>query len=584
MQNYQLPTTNYQLNRGSSLLDVLVGSAIMLVVFAGFMAVLQVGTKLSYDNKARVGATALANERMEYIRSLAYNDIGTLGGIPAGNLEQIESIALNNVDYTRRTLVQYVDAPQDGEGNDDENGITADYKRTRVEVSWTSHNNTKQVVLVSNFAPVSIESLEGGGSLSISVFDAGVVPVESAEVHIVNNEALPPIDVTTYTNVDGKVLFPGSPAAASYEITVTKSGYSTSKTYDADAGNPSPNPGHLTVSESLTTSKDFFIDLFSSLVINTFEAIKEYQWEDVFADASNLASSVNTAVTGGVLQLATGADGYELSGTAIATSTTHQYIYAWKEVSWNDTTPPNTNVTYHVYDGTLALVPDVDLPGNATGFTSSPLDISTLATSTYTALSIGANLTTSSTTTTPAVEDWKIVYEAGPIPLPNVGFDLRGNKTIGDNGGTPIYKYSVSTTTTPNATISLPQMEWDQYEFTLTEAGWDIAEACEPLPINLQPNENKTLTLYLATHTTNTLLVDVRDDAGALVEGALVDLTRTGYNATSTSSTCGQSFFGSLTKAADYTVTVSKTGYQTAVEGNVDVDGQSRSSIILNTE
>ncbi len=578
--------SNYKLTKkkGSSLLDVIVGSAIMLVVFSGFLAVLQVGTKLSYDNKARVGATALANERMEYIRSVAYNDIGTVGGIPAGNLEQLETVSLNNLDFTRRTLVQYVDAPQDGLGNDDENGITADYKRARVEVSWTSHNNTKQVVLVSNFAPVSIESLEGGGSLSISVFDASVNAVESAEVHIVNNEADPAIDVTTYTNEDGKVLFPGSPAAASYEITVTKNGYSTSKTYDADAGNPSPNPGHLTVAESLTTSKDFFIDLLGSLVISTFEAIREYEWEDLFTDTSNIATSTNTVVIDGGVQLTTGSDGYELSGSAVATSTTHQYIYAWSEVSWNDTTPPDTYITYHIYDSSLALVPDADLPGNATGFTSSPLDISALATSTYSALSIGASLTTTSTTTTPTIEDWKIVYEAGPIPLPNVDFDLRGNKTIGDNGGTPIYKYSVSTSTDASATISFPQMEWDGYEFTLTESGWDIAEACEPLPINLQPGGAEVLSLYLMAHTTDTLLVDVRDGAGALVDGALVDLTRTGYNATSTSSTCGQSFFSSLVKAADYTVTVSKTGYQTEVENNVDVDGQSRSSIILIAE
>ncbi len=575
-----LPNTK----KGSSLLDVLVGSAIMVVVFTGFLGVLQVGTKLSFDNKARVGATALANERMEYIRSLAYADIGTVGGIPAGNLEQQETISLNNLSYTRRTLVQYVDAPQDGEGNDDENGITADYKRARVEVSWTSHSRTKKVALVSNFAPVSIESLTGGGSLSISVFDANVAAVESVQVHIVNNAAAPPIDVTTYTNTSGKVLFPGSPAAASYEITVTKDGYSTSKTYDADAGNPSPNPGHLTVSESLTTSKDFFIDLLSSLAVNTFEVIKEYSWEDLFGDSSNIASSTNTSVASGVLQLATGASGYELSGSAIATSTTHTYLHKWKEASWNDTTPPSTNIAYHVYDNSLVLVPDADLPGNSTGFTSSPLDISALATSTYLALSLGANLTTNSTTTTPTIADWKIVYDAGPIPKPNVTFDLQGNKTIGDNGGTPVYKYSISTSTDASASISFPQMEWDQYEFTLTESGWDIAEACEPLPINLQPNENKTLNIYLKAHSTNTLLVDVRDDAGALVEGALVDLTRPSYNATSTSSTCGQSFFSSLTKASDYTVAVSKTGYQTTMENNVDVDGQSRSSVILITQ
>lgn len=580
----QATSSKFISQKGSSLLDVLVGSAIMVVVFTGFLAVLQVGTKLSFDNKARIGATALAGERMEYIRSLAYTDIGTAGGIPSGNLEQTENVSLNNIKYIRRTLVQYVDAPQDGEGDADENGITADYKRTRVEVSWVSHSNIKKVVLVSNFSPVSIESLAGGGSLSISVFDASVTTVESAEVRIVNNQATLPIDVTTYTNSEGKVLFPGSPAAASYEITVTKNGFSTDKTYDADPNNPNPDPGHLTVAESLTTSKDFFIDLLGSLIIKTYEQIKEYEWEDLFNNSINIATSTNTEVLSGKLTLTSGAEGYALSGSSVATSTSHQYIYAWKEVSWNDTKPAGTNISYHIYDGSLTLIPDTDLPGNASGFSTSPLNISNLATSTYPELSIGANLTTTSTTTTPTIEDWKIVYEAGPIPLPNVNFDLRGNKTIGDNGGVPVYKYSTSTETTADSIILFPTMEWDQYEYTLTESGWDIAEACEPFPINLQPAQDLALSLYLTDHTTNTLLTDVRDSNGILLEGALVDLTRNGFQATSTSSSCGQSFFRALTKAADYVVTVSKTGYQTAVENNVDINGQSRSSVILNAE
>ena len=130
----------------------------------------------------------------------------------------------------------------------------------------------------------------------------------------------------------------------------------------------------------------------------------------------------------------------------------------------------------------------------------------------------------------------------------------------------------------------MQNMEWDSYEFTLTESGWDISEACNPLPINLQPREAETLNITLAPHTTNSLLVNVQDATGVMLRDALVDVTRPGYHATSTTSACGQSFFNNLTKGSDYTVTVSKAGYQTAVENNTDVDGASRSSIILLSE
>lgn len=65
----------------------------------------------------------------------------------------------------------------------------------------------------------------------------------------------------------------------------------------------------------------------------------------------------------------------------------------------------------------------------------------------------------------------------------------------------------------------------------------------------------------------------VRDAAGELLQGASVRLVRTGTDLTETASACGQAHFASLAEAADYTVTVSKTGYQSATYENVDVSG-----------
>jgi len=153
--------------RGASLIEAVVASAVFAVAITAFLGVLQLGTRLSYDTKAYIGATALAQERMEYLRSLVYDDVGvTQGGSYSGSVssgyealsEYTENITLNGVSYTRRTLVTYYDDPADGVGGSDSNGNTRDYKTVLVEVSWESPNGTRSVSQVSNITPIAVES------------------------------------------------------------------------------------------------------------------------------------------------------------------------------------------------------------------------------------------------------------------------------------------------------------------------------------------------------------------------------------------------------------------------------------------
>src|SRR3989338_639094 len=110
--------------RGATLLDAVVGTALMLVVFVGIFGAFKLTVSAVSNNKARAGAIALANERLEYIRSLSYDSIGTVGGIPAGAIAQSETATLNGISYTRRTFIAYVDDPGDGTGASDSNSIT----------------------------------------------------------------------------------------------------------------------------------------------------------------------------------------------------------------------------------------------------------------------------------------------------------------------------------------------------------------------------------------------------------------------------------------------------------------------------
>ncbi len=263
--------SHLQSNKGSTLLDVLVGSALLLIVFLGLFGAFQLSLVLVETAKLRTGALALAQDRIEYIRSLQYDDVGTVGGIPQGILESEEALSLNGISYTRRTFVQYTDAPEDGSGALDENSITTDYKTVKVTLEWETRNGTRETSLVSNIVPDGIESVVGGGTLRITVLNALSAAVPSAQVNIVNNDTSPAISLSTFTNTEGVVELPGAPAASNYEVSISKSGYSGAQTYSVTGQNTNPSPGHLSVTESETTADSFFIDTLGSITVRTFE-------------------------------------------------------------------------------------------------------------------------------------------------------------------------------------------------------------------------------------------------------------------------------------------------------------------------
>ncbi len=575
---------------GFTLIEAIIGAGLMIVAFVGIFGVFRMSMRLVDRSKAKVGALAIANERMELIHNLPYDDIGTLGGIPAGNIPQTENIVLNDINYTRRTLIQYVDDLKDGLGAADENGITADYKMIKVEVIWNANYSVSPVFLVSAITPKGMETISGGGTLVINVFNAAGVPVSSANVHIENSSTIPPISIDVSTNIDGKVFFPGSPSSSGYEIIVSKAGYSASQTYDAVSPNVTPDPGHLSVLEGQTTEASFAIDLVSEKTIKTWEPIKEFSWEDPFNDITKISESDNIAVVGGIVELEEEAPlvykptGYLMSRDIGGISS----LQNWNQFSWNDSKLANTSIKYQIYYENeffnLVPIPDADLPGNEVGFENSPVDLSGLNTGTYKTLRLKAVLSTSDTSVTPQIEDWKITWNAGPYPLANIAFNMKGQKIIGHNAaGDPIYKYSQNLSTGAGGNILLSNLEWDAYNITVNSPiiGYDVSEICPFQPFGIAPNTSNTTDMYLVAHSANTLLVAVKNSAGVMLDNVSTRLYKAGYDQTQITSSCGQTFFTPLS-SSDYTVEISKAGYVTASTSPVSVAGQSRLELILN--
>jgi hypothetical protein len=563
-----------------SFIEVLVAAAIITLIFGGLIAGFQTAMALLADTRAQTGALALANERIEYLRSLPYDSVGTISGIPSGLVPQNETVVLNGTTYNRRTLVQYVDSTADGFGASDSNGITADYKRAKVEVSWSYKGVPKSLSLLTNLIPRGMETVAGGGTLIANIFDASAVPVSNAAVRVVNASTSPSIDVIAYTNALGQVIFPGAPAGGGYQISATKAGFSTAQTYSASTTNPNPNPPHVAVVEGEVSTVNFAIDRNSTTTILTVEPPSVYQDTDTFSDMSGIALSTSTTATGGALILSGVLGSYPSTGEALATATAPANLISWKEARFTSTVPSGTSALVRIYGidgaGVRTMVPDTDIPGNSSGFTVGPIDLTSLNSATYPRLALGVSFTTVDASTTPEMNEWELEYEAANVPIPGIAVEVRGAKSIGtDTFGLPVTKYVTTRTTNAYGSTTVGPLEWDTYTIRVDGAstGYDIVDACPRLPVMLPPNTATTTTLVLRPSVTRPVRVYVQSVGGVTLEGAQVRLYRGGYDTTVPSSSCGSSFFSNPPNATDYTLETTATGYDTETLTNVAITG-----------
>ncbi len=578
--------TNRQ-NQGFTLVELLVTVAVFVLVFGGLFSSVQFAMKLTSATKSSTGALALASERIEYIRSLAYDDIGTVSGIPSGAIPQNSTTSLNSTVYHERVLIQYVDSPEDGTGALDTNSIVADYKEVKVEYSWQNQNGTSTIFLITKIVPPGIESTAGGGTLTVNVFDAGVLPVTGAQVHVYNNTTTSTIDVIRNTNTEGIAMFSGAPAGANYQITVSRGGYSTDQTYSATATNPNPSTPHVAVLPAAVSTMNFQIDELSDLLVRTIGPSTSDIFSDDFSDMSDIAASTNVIESSGDIVLAGGAGAYLSDGRVYATTTNPSVITAWNTIGWTATVPASTSFKVSVYTlsgtSTYTLVPDADLPGNSVGFSSGPINISGLDVVTYPALVVGGEFTSSDVNETPALQDWYIDYIITEPSIATVPFTLTGSKTIGTTLALqPIYKYEGSHSTDAGGEVQLSNLEWDFYNLVLDTGIYDISEACPSLPYALDPGVSDTLKLTLVPSSLYSMRIEVVDPDGDPIVGADVEMSRAGFLDSHTTSACGQVFFDAgLANNNDYQIVVQKAGYTTQTLTGVVVDGTETLNVIL---
>lgn len=533
--------------KGFTLVDVLVGIALVLIIFLGVYGAFRLGMEVINKSKNKVTAISIANQHIEMVRNLSYGEVGTEGGFPDGSLEPSTTTTMNNLEYTIETRVDYVVDPLDGIA-DPEDSCPNDYKIVEVRVSWLGQF-PGEVSLVTDIAPKNLaeECGDAGGILSVSVFDAYGIMVPFPLIEVKN----PDTDETvkSATPDSGQHYF--SLATSTYKVVISKSGCSTERTYSTDeiATPKKPNP---IVIEGKLTEISFSIDETSTFSIDTLSSWGVDSFSDSFNDLTKISEHSDIVVSNEEVKLATDTQGYLVAGNLISTSTNAENLIEWNELSWTDVESPVTDVKYQLSyaSGTdWYLIPDVDFPSNSTGFDDSPVDLSNLSTSTYSQIGVKGNLSTSDTSTSPVIKDWQISWIVGEAtPIPNVSFSLQGNKKIGtDADEEAVYKYSQGHTSNGGGHVNITDMEWDLYTFSIDPAsGLDLIEIIpSPQPISLLP-DGVTQSISMCLEAENSLLLTIKDlDTLEPVFAATTTLYNIGlgYNVFQYTDENGQTYF-----------------------------------------
>lgn len=277
-----LHKNSQKISNGFTLVETLIALAILAIISVGIFGIFQAVNKSASIYETRTVATNLASEQIELIRNLPYLSVGTTEGWPHGNIPSASNPKnINNVNYITHTDVQYVDDPFDELAPNDP--YNADYKKARVWVTWDKYPCDKPVILVTNIVPKGQESIENGGTLSITVFNNAAEPVPQVSIHIENTALSPNININTQTNSQGELVIPALPIDTNnnYLIRTTKAGYTSDYTVPITVLNPSPTLPNQSIQQGTITNVSFTIDLVSRLTVNATGTQGGGSWWDV---------------------------------------------------------------------------------------------------------------------------------------------------------------------------------------------------------------------------------------------------------------------------------------------------------------
>ena len=209
---------------GFALVEVLVAA---LVLFIGIFAMAQFISSASFrvrDSEDRLVLQQTANREIEKIRALPYDQVGTVGGNPAGGLLDDTTTAVEGVSVRVQTEVMYIEDPAYAAQPANQRPFPANYRRATVIVTAVGNNRIDPVQVSTNVAGGA-----QGGTLDITATDVAGNPVEDVLLVITNTHLSPNVNIDSdaiRTDYLGKMLVPGLTPdnTANYSVRGNKTG------------------------------------------------------------------------------------------------------------------------------------------------------------------------------------------------------------------------------------------------------------------------------------------------------------------------------------------------------------------------
>lgn len=228
--------------------------------------------KVVSSSSLNLSTLSIIQNEIESARNMAYDDIGTVGGVPPGRLLPTKTVYVGDTPYTVTTTVRDIDDPFDGTANGTPRDLApADYKLIEITVACGGTCQAAPATMTTTVAPQNLESATKNGSLFINVFDASGHPISGANIHISNTLVTPTISLDDTTNVNGVLqLVDTATSSFGYNVAVSDPGYTSDQTLKPGlSGNPNPTKPYATVAKQQVTSLSFAIDHYSTLNVNT---------------------------------------------------------------------------------------------------------------------------------------------------------------------------------------------------------------------------------------------------------------------------------------------------------------------------
>ncbi len=251
-----------------TLIELLISIGVFLIIITAVYSLFTTIFKTVNQNRLQALASKVANQEMEIIRNMEYENIGTLQGNPSGNLPNTKTETVANSDFNIETYISWFDDLYDGTV---EEGDTApnDYKRVKISVCWKEIECTNPVTMISDFSSGQTEISEGKGTLKVIVASANGDPVEGAKVEFTRNGTGEYF--YGYTDING-ILFQYNlnPGTEIYHVVASKSGHSSDYTITPGLNiTPSPDKADPSVLEDQVNPIALSIDRVSNLTIVT---------------------------------------------------------------------------------------------------------------------------------------------------------------------------------------------------------------------------------------------------------------------------------------------------------------------------